>query len=148
MDMETCCLERRDKMALYKEIVEDNGVVSKYFRISNISFNIDSKNISVGVKEYADSTYRDKEKEIRKIQEDINNRQSEINTLNEDYRNNEEEILKKNKEMAVLVNELNTKNYFVGEKQYNFDFEDKDYSMSDCYNLLKELDVFEDSVDV
>lgn len=84
-------------MALYKEIVEDNGVVSKYFRISNISFNIDSKNISVGVKEYADSTYRDKEKEIRKIQEDINNRQSEINTLNEDYRNNEEEILKKSK---------------------------------------------------
>lgn len=138
-------------MALYKEIVEDNGVVSKYFRISNISFNIDSKNISVGVKEYADSTYRDKEKEIRKIQEDINNRQSEINILNEDYRNNEEEILKQNKEMAVLVNELNelnTKNYSVGEKQYNFDFEDKDYSMSDCYDLLKKLDVFEDSVDV
>ena len=138
-------------MALYKEIVEDNGVVSKYFRISNISFNIDSKNISVSVKEYADSTYRDKEKEIRKIQEDINNKQSEINILNEDYRNNEAEILKQNKEMAVLVNklnELNTKNYSVGKKQYNFDFEDKDYSMSDCYNLLKELDVFEDSVDV
>ena len=136
-------------MALYKEIVEDNGVVSKYFRISNISFNIDCKNISVGVKEYADSTYRDKEKEIRKIQEDINNRQSEINTLNEDYRNNEEEILKKHKEMAVLVNELNefnTKNYFVGDIQYNFVFEDKDYSMSDCYYLLIELDVFEDSV--
>ena len=138
-------------MALYKEIVEDNGVVSKYFRISNISFNIDSKNISVGVKEYADSTYRDKEKEIKKIQEDIDNRQSEINILNEDYRSNEEEILKQNKEMAVLVNELNelnTKNYSVGEKQYNFDFEDKGYSMSDCYNLLKGLDVFEDSVDV
>lgn len=47
--------------------------------------------------------------------------------------------------MAVLVNELNklnTKNYSVGEKQHNFNFEDKDCSMSDCYNLLKELDVF------
>ena len=39
-------------------------------------------------------------------------------------------------------------NYSVGDKQYSFDFEDKDYSMSDCYNLLKKLDVFEDSVDV
>lgn len=138
-------------MALYKEIVEDNGVVSKYFRISNISFNIDSKNISVGVKEYADSIYRDKEKKIRKIQEDINNRQSEINILNEDYRNNEEEILKQNKEMAVLVNELNelnTKNYSVGEKQYNFDFEDKEYSLSICYKLLKTLELFKDSKDV
>lgn len=138
-------------MALYKEIVEDNGVVSKYFRISNISFDIDSKNISVGVKEYADSTYRDKEKEIKEIQTDINSKQSVLDTLNQNYRENEEEILKKNQELSVLVNqlnELNTKNYSVGEKQYNFDFEDKDYSMSDCYELLKQLDVFEDSVDV
>lgn len=138
-------------MALYKEIVEDNGVVSKYFRISNISFDIDSKNISVGVKEYADSTYRDKEKEIKEIQTDINSKQSVLDTLNQNYRENEEEILKKNQELSVLVNQLNelkTKSYSIGDKQYNFEFEDKDYSMSDCYELLKQLDVFEDSVDV
>lgn len=138
-------------MALYKEIVEDNGVVSKYFRISNISFDIDSKNISVSVKEYADSTYRDKEKEIKEIQTDINSKQSVLDTLNQNYRENEKEILKKNQELSVLVNQLNelkTKSYSIGDKQYNFEFEDKDYSMSDCYELLKQLDVFIDSVDV
>lgn len=138
-------------MALYKEIISDNGVVSKYFRINNIILNIDDKKISISIKEYADDLYREKEKEITNLHNAISTKQFSINSLNEDYKNNEEEIIKQNQELMVLVKELNNLmaiNYFIGERQYDFEFEDKNYSISDCYNLLKQLDEFKDSTDV
>ena len=49
-------------MALFKEITNQKGVTSRYFRISNVALDIDSKNIVITLKEYTDNTYRNKEK--------------------------------------------------------------------------------------
>lgn len=138
-------------MALFKEITNQKGVTSRYFRISNVTLNIDSKNIVITLKEYTDNTYRNKEKEISDLQNEINERQEYINTLNTNYRENEEEIIAKNNELGVIINKLNemrNQDYYISEQNYNFDFEDKEYSLSICYELLKTLELFKDSKDV
>lgn len=138
-------------MALYKEITDDNGVVSKYFRISNVDSDIDKEKINISVIKYVDEEYRNKEKEIKDMQAEVDNKRKIIEELNKDYENNSEEIIKQNQELWDMTNKLNTlisKNYFVKKEEYDFDFENKSYSMSDYYNLLKQLEIFSDSVDV
>lgn len=138
-------------MALFKEITNQKGVTSRYFRISNVALNIDSKNIVITLKEYASNTYRNKEKEISELQNEINERQEYIDTLNTNYNENKEEIITKNNELRVVINKLNemkSQDYYIVEQKYNFDFEDKEYSLSTCYGLLKTLELFKDSKDV
>lgn len=138
-------------MALYKEMTDTKGVVSKYFRISSITFNIDENLLDVTVREYADEDYRNIEKNIEQLRKTINEKQSAINILNENYRENEKEIIEKNQELYTYIEELNSLNqtsYYIGDKTYSFSFEDQDYSITDCYNLLKTLDVFENSTNV
>ena len=140
-----------ENMALFKEITNQKGVTSRYFRISNVALNIDSKNIVITLKEYTNDTYRNKEKEISELQNEINEQQEYINTLNENYRENEEEIITKNNELGKIINKLNemrNQDYYISEQNYNFDFEDKEYSLSICYELLKTLELFKDSKDV
>lgn len=138
-------------MALFKEITNQKGVTSRYFRISNVALNIDSKNIVITLKEYTDDTYRNKEKEISDLQNEINERQEYIDILNTNYSENKEEIITKNNELRVAINKLNemkSQDYYIVEQKYNFDFEDKEYSLSTCYGLLKTLELFKDSKDV
>ena len=138
-------------MALFKEITNQKGVTSRYFRISNVALDIDSKNIVITLKEYASNTYRNKEKEISNLQNEINERQEYIDTLNTNYSENKEEIITKNNELRVIINKLNemkSQDYYIVEQKYNFDFEDKEYSLSTCYGLLKTLELFKDSKDV
>ena len=138
-------------MALFKEITNQKGVTSRYFRISNVALDIDSKNIIITLKEYASNTYRNKEKEISELQNEINERQEYIDTLNTNYSENKEEIITKNNELRVVINKLNemkSQDYYIVEQKYNFDFEDKEYSLSTCYGLLKTLELFKDSKDV
>ena len=138
-------------MALFKEITNQKGVTSRYFRISNVALDIDSKNIVITLKEYASNTYRNKEKEISDLQNEINERQEYIDALNTNYSENKEEIITKNNELRVVINKLNemkSQDYYIVEQKYNFDFEDKEYSLSTCYGLLKTLELFKDSKDV
>lgn len=138
-------------MALFKEITNQKGIVARYFRISNVSLNVDSKDITITLKEYTDDTYRNKEKEIYELQKEINTMQEYINELNKNYKENEEEIITKNDELGVIVNQLNSmksQDYCLGDKKLSFVFEDKDYSLSTCYDLLKTLEIFKDSEDV
>lgn len=138
-------------MALFKEITNQKGVTSRYFRISNVALDIDSKNIVITLKEYTDNTYRNKEKEISDLQNEINERQEYIDILNTNYSENKEEIITKNNELRVVINKLNemkSQDYYIVEQKYNFDFEDKEYSLSTCYGLLKTLELFKDSKDV
>ena len=138
-------------MALFKEITNQKGVTSRYFRISNVALDIDSKNIVITLKEYASNIYRNKEKEISDLQNEINERQEYIDTLNTNYSENKEEIITKNNELRVVINKLNemkSQDYYIVEQKYNFDFEDKEYSLSTCYGLLKTLELFKDSKDV
>ena len=138
-------------MALFKEITNQKGVTSRYFRISNVALDIDSKNIIITMKEYASNTYRNKEKEISDLQNEINERQEYIDTLNTNYSENKEEIITKNNELRVVINKLNemkSQDYYIVEQKYNFDFEDQEYSLSTCYGLLKTLELFKDSKDV
>ena len=138
-------------MALFKEITNQKGVTSRYFRISNVALDIDSKNIVITLKEYTDNTYRNKEKEISDLQNEINERQEYIDILNTNYSENKEEIITKNNELRVAINKLNemkSQDYYIVEQKYNFDFEDKEYSLSTCYGLLKTLELFKDSKDV
>ena len=138
-------------MALFKEITNQKGVTSRYFRISNVALDIDNKNIVITLKEYTSNTYRNKEKEISGLQNEINERQEYIDTLNTNYSENKEEIITKNNELRVVINKLNemkSQDYYIVEQKYNFDFEDKEYSLSICYGLLKTLELFKDSKDV
>ena len=138
-------------MALFKEITNQKGVTSRYFRISNVALDIDSKNIVITLKEYASNTYKNKEKEISGLQNEINERQEYIDTLNTNYSENKEEIITKNNELRVVINKLNemkSQDYYIVEQKYNFEFEDKEYSLSICYGLLKSLELFKDSKDV
>lgn len=138
-------------MALLKEITNDKGITEKYFRISDIQMNIDEETLKVTVKGYADTSYRQKEKNIENLQAQINTKQALINTLNEDYKQNETEILEENAALGELVNALNQiteKDYYIDCVPYTFNFEDTTYSWSICYDMLKTLDVFADSQDV
>ena len=138
-------------MALFKEITNQKGIISRYFRISSVALNIDNKNITITLKEYTSDVYRNKEKEILNLQNEINERQKYINTLNENYRENEEEIITKNNELGAIItklNEMRNQDYYISEQNYSFDFEDKEYSLSICYKLLKTLELFKDSKDV
>ena len=138
-------------MALFKEITNQKGITSRYFRISNVTLNIDSKNIVITLKEYTDNAYRNKEKEILELQSEVNEQQEYISTLNINYRENEEEIITKNNELGIIIsklNEMRNQDYYISEQNYNFDFEDKEYSLSICYGLLKTLELFKNSKDV
>lgn len=138
-------------MALFKEITNQKGIISRYFRISSVALNIDNKNITITLKEYTSDVYRNKEKEILNLQNEINERQKYINTLNENYRENEEEIITKNNELGAIItklNEMRNQDYYISEQNYSFDFEDKEYSLSICYKLLKTLELFKNSKDV
>lgn len=138
-------------MALFKEITNQKGIISRYFRISSVALNIDNKNITITLKEYTSDVYRNKEKEILNLQNEINERQKYINTLNENYRENEEEIITKNNELGAIItklNEMRNQDYYISEQNYSFDFKDKEYSLSICYKLLKTLELFKNSKDV
>lgn len=107
--------------------------------------NIDSKNIAITLKEYTDNTYRNKEKEILGLQSEIDEQQEYISTLDTNYRENEEEIITKNNELGIIIsklNEMRNQDYYISEQNYNFDFEDKEYSLPICYGLLKTLELF------
>ena len=135
-------------MALFKEIINQKGVISRYFRISNVALNIDSKNIVITLKEYTDNAYRNKEKEILELQSEVNEQQEYISTLNINYRENEEEIITKNNELGIIIsklNEMRNQDYYISEQNYNFDFEDKECLLSICYELLKTLELFKNS---
>ena len=138
-------------MALFKEIINQKGVISRYFRISNVALNIDSKNIVITLKEYTDNAYRNKEKEILELQSEVNEQQEYISTLDINYRENEEEIITKNNELGIIIsklNEMRNQDYYISEQNYNFDFEDKEYFLSICYELLKTLELFKNSKNV
>ena len=68
-------------MALFKEITNQKGIISRYFRISSVALNIDNKNITITLKEYTSDVYRNKEKEILNLQNEINERQKYINRI-------------------------------------------------------------------
>ena len=135
-------------MALFKEIINQKGVISRYFRISNVALNIDSKNILITLKEYTDNAYRNKEKEILELQSEVNEQQEYISTLDTNYRENEEEIITKNNELGIIIsklNEMRNQDYYISEQNYNFDFEDKECFLPICYELLKTLELFKNS---
>ena len=135
-------------MALYKEITEDKGINSKYFRISKVELDIDNKKLNIEVKEYADKKYRETEKNTEKLILQIEEEQKKVNLLNENYLENEDEILKLNKNIESLVKEYNenyNKDLSVKTNIYSFDLQDKEYSLTICYNMLKTLEIFKNS---
>lgn len=135
-------------MALYKEITDDKGINSKYFRISKVELDIDNRKLNIEVKEYADKKYREKEKNTEKLILQIEEEQKKVNLLNENYLENEDEILKLNKNIESLVEEYNenyNKDLSVKTNIYSFDLQDKEYSLTICYNMLKTLEIFKNS---
>lgn len=138
-------------MALFKEITNNKGVVSRYFRISSVNMDTDSNELLITVKEYTDNNYREKEKSVEALQSSINIKQNYIIKLNENYKDNESEITEQNQEINSLLDSLNEsfdKEYFTNINVYTFALEDINYSLSSCYTLLKTLDFFSDSKDV
>lgn len=140
-------------MSLKKTIVSGIGITSQYHRISSISR--DEKGLlSVGVKSYSDSTYRDKEKEFLEAKRTINDRSTRISELmakkddiTDDEKTELEELVAKNNEV-VSKRWDTTFNVSYQSIVISYGEADNDeISFSKCYELLKSTDEFKDAED-
>lgn len=135
-------------MALYKEITDDKGINLNYFRISKVELEPSKNKLKIEVKEYTHKAYREKEKEVENLLVEIQNKQQKINVLSNNPLENEEEITKIKENIEKLTDEYNQKfdnDLSVKTTNYYFDLEDKEYSLTICYDMLKTLEIFKNS---
>ena len=137
-------------MALEKEIIFDNGVNIKYYKISEMELDNTMKKVKVVVSCYTNEDYRLKEKENLTNQ----NRYEELFNL----------ILEENKKEPQFINTEQVEiwseeaNSLVGKFVENLslvvlktplEFENVvDLSLSNIYNLIKQNELFKDSENV
>lgn len=137
-------------MALKKEIIFDNGVKINYHRIGDISMDNKNKVLKVSVVSYTDETYRQKE-----IENETNKNKYE-KLLNLIFEENKKTVEERDTEQVVKwtneANELVGKfrediNLSVGSTELEFQNVD-DLSMSNIYNLIKQMELFKDAEDI
>lgn len=136
-------------MALYKQIIFDNGVNIKYHRIEDINLDNKNKLVKITVVSYTNNTYRDKE------------------TLNKNNQDRYEELLKlifaenekleMDRNVVQIIEWSNESNSLIGtfKEDINLtviktEFEFKNITnlnMDNLYELLKKESVFEGSED-
>lgn len=137
-------------MGLYKKIKDEKGVISTYFNVSNVSFDYNINKIVISVKEYADISYRNTEKNNEKIKQEIDNLQKQANDLYINYNDNINQIEELENQIKTMNDNLtnNNNDLYIQIKNYEFILEDKKYSLEEFYTMLKTLDTFKDSKDI
>lgn len=137
-------------MALYKKIKFTNGVNISYHYISDIQTNGKDKIVKLKIDSYTDETYRQKEKE-NKLNKDRYEELLELifkeNEKKEDARNVDQVKLwseEANSLVNQFVNDLDLKVIST-----NIELKDvTDLNINNLYNLLKEIDIYQNAKDI
>ena len=134
-------------MAFIKKVTKENGVILNYFRISNMSIDLDKEVTKVIVKGYVSIEKRNNEKNIKLQEKNLENKFERLNAL---VLKNEESTIE---ERISLTNEVNLAedskekllNNWVEEN--SIELNGTFISLKDCYDELKK-DHFKDSKDI
>lgn len=143
-------MEGEKNMALNKEIIFKNGVVIKYHKINDVNWDNKNKSVKIEVVCYSDETYRQKEKENfinNKRYEEIMGLIMKENEKPETDRDVNNIILlsEEANNLVVIMNE----NLDLSVLKIDLEFENvTDLSMDNLYSLIKETEMFKDSIDL
>ncbi len=135
-------------MALKKEIIFTNGVQIEYHKIEKIEF--DKSKLKVEVKSYTNEDYRNQEKTNTENKAEYDYYLNLIFKENEKLE--EERDVKQVKQWSEKANNLAysfKEDLNLAVVSHDFEFENvSDFSMNNIYNLVKETEIFKDSVDI
>ena len=130
-------------MALNKKIVKDSGLSVSYFRILNIEVNYVYDISTVTIEEYISEDYRNKAKKKAELLNTIAELEQQSNTT-KDFKL-KESLIEKINTIYNSNKELLANNYSTGINKVELDYVPEDLSISNFYNIIKNLDLYEDS---
>lgn len=122
-------------MALLKEMISPNGIITNYHKIINIT---NDNQVIVTVKSYTDESYRQKELDSLTRLEEISSLWANSSEMSES------EIQELYKEQDALSN---NQDLSVKEKMFMIDSM-RDYTFEEAYDYLKTLPEFEGAQDI
>lgn len=130
-------------MALDKKIVKDSGLSVSYFRILNIEVNYVYDISTVTIEEYISEDYRNKAKKKAELLNTIAELEQQSNTT-KDFKL-KESLIEKINTIYNSNKELLANNYSTGINKVELDYVPEDLSISNFYNIIKNLDLYKDS---
>lgn len=130
-------------MALDKKIVKDSGLSVSYFRILNIEVNYVYDISTITIEEYISEDYRNKAKKKAELLNTIAELEQQSNTT-KDFKL-KESLIEKINTIYNSNKELLANNYSTGINKVELDYVPEDLSISNFYNIIKNLDLYEDS---
>lgn len=130
-------------MALNKKIVKDSGLSVSYFRILNIEVNYVYDISTITIEEYISEDYRNKAKKKAELLNTIAELEQQSNTT-KDFKL-KESLIEKINTIYNSNKELLANNYSTGINKVELDYVPEDLSISNFYNIIKNLDLYEDS---
>lgn len=130
-------------MALDKKIVKDSGLSVSYFRILNIEVNYVYDISTITIEEYISEDYRNKAKKKAELLNTIAELEQQSNTT-KDFKL-KESLIEKINTIYNSNKELLANNYSTGINKVELDYIPEDLSISNFYNIIKNLDLYEDS---
>lgn len=130
-------------MALDKKIVKDSGLSVSYFRILNIEVNYVYDISTITIEEYISEDYRNKAKKKAELLNTIAELEQQSNTT-KDFKL-KESLIEKINTIYNSNKELLANNYSTGINKVELDYVPEDLSISNFYNIIKNLDLYKDS---
>ena len=130
-------------MALDKKIVKDSGLSVSYFRILNIEVNYVYDISNITIEEYISEDYRNKAKKKAELLNTIAELEQQSNTT-KDFKL-KESLIEKINTIYNSNKELLANNYSTGINKVELDYVPEDLSISNFYNIIKNLDLYKDS---
>lgn len=130
-------------MALNKKIVKDSGLSVSYFRILNIEVNYVYDISTITIEEYISEDYRNKAKKKAELLNTIAELEQQSNTT-KDFKL-KESLIEKINTIHNSNKELLANNYSTGINKVELDYVPEDLSISNFYNIIKNLDLYKDS---
>lgn len=130
-------------MALDKKIVKDSGLSVSYFRILNIEVNYVYDISTITIEEYISEDYRNKAKKKAELLNTIVELEQQSNTT-KDFKL-KESLIEKINTIHNSNKELLANNYSTGINKVELDYIPEDLSISNFYNIIKNLDLYKDS---
>lgn len=130
-------------MALDKKIVKDSGLSVSYFRILNIEVNYVYDISTITIEEYISEDYRNKAKKKAELLNTIAELEQQSNTT-KDFKL-KESLIEKINTIHNSNKELLANNYSTGINKVELDYVPEDLSISNFYNIIKNLDLYKDS---
>lgn len=130
-------------MALSKKIIKDSGLSVSYFRILNIEVDYVYNMSIITIEEYISEDYRNKAKKKAELLNTITELEQQSNATKDSKL--KESLMEK---ISIIQNsnkELLANNFSTGINKIELDYIPEDLSISNFYNIIKELDLYKDS---